>query len=257
MRVLAIGDIVGKNGVDFLRSKINNLKQEKNIDFVIANGENSAEGNGITPESASKIFGAGVDVITGGNHSFRRKEIFSYMKTNRRLLRPYNFPAKTTPGFGYCKTQVNNINIAVINIMGVSYLESLKCPFESLEEAVNLCRECPVKIVDIHAETTAEKLALSYYIDGKVSAIFGTHTHVQTSDETIKTNGTGYITDVGMTGSIESVLGVKKELSIKRLKDKLPVRFENADGLCKLECVIFDINPETTRTEYIERLRII
>ena len=114
-----------------------------------------------------------------------------------------------------------------------------------------------MKIVDIHAETTAEKLALSYYIDGKVSAIFGTHTHVQTSDETIRTNGTGYITDVGMTGSIESVLGVKKELSIKRLKDKLPVRFENADGPCKLECVIFDINPETTRTEYIERLRII
>lgn len=257
MRILAIGDIVGKNGTEFLKSKINNLKKEKKIDFIIANGENSAEGNGITPESATKIFNSGIDIITGGNHSFRRKEIFNFMNSNHKLLRPCNFPVKTTPGVGYYVSQINNINICIINIIGTSFLEPVNSPFEIVDEIIELNKKCEIKIIDFHAETTAEKRALGYYLDGRVSAIFGTHTHVQTSDEEILPMGTGYITDIGMTGPIESVLGVKKELSIKRLKNHLPVRFENADGPCKLECIIFDINNSTGKTTSLERLRII
>ncbi len=257
MRVLVIGDIVGKNGTEFLRSKLSLLKSEKNIDFVIANGENSAEGNGIIPSSAYRILSSGVDVITGGNHSFRRREIFQIINDGNKILRPYNFPCEKTPGVGFCKTEVNGVKIAVINLLGVVYLESLDNPFKSVDRALYLCNDCKIKILDFHAEATAEKLAMGYYVDGRMSVVFGTHTHVQTSDEQILPNGTGYITDVGMTGAVCSVLGVKKELSIRRMKDKLPTRFQNADGPCKMECVIFEIDDSTGKTNSVERLRIL
>lgn len=257
MRVLAIGDIVGRGGTDFLRFKLKKIKFQNNIDLTIANGENSAEGNGILPDSARKIFESGVDVITNGNHTFRRKEIFTFLNENERIIRPYNYPSDKTPGKGICKINVKGINVAVINILGVSYLECVKLPLDSLEEALKECSDCPIKIVDFHAEATAEKRAFGYYSDGRISAIFGTHTHVQTSDEEILPEGTGYITDVGMTGAINSVLGVKKELSIKRMKDKMPVRFENASGPYKIECVIFEIDETTFKAKSIERLRII
>lgn len=257
MRVLAIGDIVGRGGTDFLRFKLKKIKFQNNIDLTIANGENSAEGNGILPDSARKIFESGVDVITNGNHTFRRKEIFTFLNENERIIRPYNYPSDKTPGKGICKINVKGINVAVINILGVSYLECVKLPLDSLEEALKECSDCPIKIVDFHAEATAEKRAFGYYSDGRISAVFGTHTHVQTSDEEILPEGTGYITDVGMTGAINSVLGVKKELSIKRMKDKMPVRFENASGPYKIECVIFEIDETTFKAKSIERLRII
>ncbi len=257
MKILVIGDIVGKNGTDFLRAKLGALKSEKNIDFVIANGENSAEGNGIIPDSARKILGSGVDVITGGNHSFRRREFFQILSDNNKILRPYNFPGEKTPGVGFCKSEVNGVKIAVINLLGVVYLESLDNPFKAVDRAIHLCSDCKIKIIDFHAEATAEKLAMGYYVDGRVSAVFGTHTHVQTSDEQILPNGTGYITDVGMTGAICSVLGVKKELSIRRMKDKLPTRFQNADGPCKMECAVFDIDDSTGKAVSVERLRIL
>lgn len=257
MRVLAIGDIVGRGGTDFLRFKLKKIKFQNNIDLTIANGENSAEGNGILPDSARKIFESGVDVITNGNHTFRRKEIFTFLNENEKIIRPYNYPSDKTPGRGICKINIKGINVAVINLLGVSYLECVKLPLDSLEEALKECSDCPIKIVDFHAEATAEKRAFGYYSDGRISAVFGTHTHVQTSDEEILPNGTGYITDVGMTGAINSVLGVKKELSIKRMKDKMPVRFENASGPYKIECVIFEIDETTFKTKSVERLRII
>ena len=256
MKILTIGDIVGKSGVEFLKNNLKEFKSVHKIDFVVANGENSAEGNGILPDCAKKIFESGVDVITNGNHTFRRREIFPFLNENHRILRPYNYPSKSTPGFGFCKVKVNNINVAVINLLGVAYLESINLPLDSLDEALRFCVDCPIKIVDFHAEATAEKRALGYYVDGKVSVVFGTHTHVQTSDEEILPLGTGYITDVGMTGTICSVLGVKKEISIKRMKDRMPVRFENATGPCKMECAVFEVDDKSGKTVAIERFRL-
>ena len=256
MKILTIGDIVGKSGVEFLKNNLKEFKSVHKIDFVVANGENSAEGNGILPDCAKKIFESGVDVITNGNHTFRRREIFPFLNENHRILRPYNYPSKSTPGFGFCKVKVNNINVAVINLLGVAYLESINLPLDSLDEALRFCVDCPIKIVDFHAEATAEKRALGYYVDGKVSVVFGTHTHVQTSDEEILPLGTGYITDVGMTGPICSVLEVKKEISIKRMKDRMPVRFENATGPCKMECAVFEVDDKSGKTVAIERFRL-
>lgn len=257
MRILAIGDVVGRIGTNFLNRRLKEFKIDNSIDMVIANGENSAEGNGILPASAQGIFESGVDVITGGNHSFRRREIFPFLNSNHRIIRPFNYPFATTPGRGWTKIDVKGINVGIINISGVVYLESLKSPFEAVDEAINKCVDCNIKIVDFHAEATAEKRALGYYVDGRISALFGTHTHVQTSDEEILPNGTGYITDVGMTGPKDSVLGVKKEISIKRMKNKLPIRFENSSGACKMEGVIFDIDNVSGKTTNIERVRIL
>lgn len=257
MKILTIGDIVGKGGTDFLKFKLKRFKFDNDIDLTIANGENSAEGNGILPDSARRIFEAGVDVITNGNHTFRRKEIFTFMDEHDKIIRPYNYPSKRTPGMGFCKVKVKEINVAIINILGVSYLECMKLPLDALDEVLGKCTDCPIKIVDFHAEATAEKRAFGYYADGKVSAVFGTHTHVQTSDEEVFPKGTGFITDVGMTGAINSVLGVKKELSIKRMKDRMPVRFENASGPYKMECAIFDVDEDTFKTRTVQRFRVI
>lgn len=254
--MLAIGDVVGKNGVEFLRSKLKSIKEKHKIDLVIANGENSAEGNGILPDSARRLFDSGVDVITGGNHMFRRKEIFSFLNEHSRILRPYNYPSKSTPGAGLCKINVKGTQVAVINILGIAYLESINLPLDAIDEILPKYTDCPIKIIDFHAEATAEKRAFGFYVDGKVSAVFGTHTHVQTSDEEVLPGGTGYITDVGMTGAVYSVLGVKKELSIRRMKNRMPVRFENANGPCKMECAIFDIDENSGKCISTERLRV-
>ena len=248
---------MGRLGVEFLREKLPNIKKEYKIDFVIANGENSAEGNGIVPISANKILGAGVDLITGGNHTFRRREIFPYLNENQKIIRPINFPSKNTAGVGMRKFMVKNTSICVINLIGVVYMECVELPMQAMDKALEDCKECKIKVVDFHAEATAEKRALGYYLDGRVSAIFGTHTHVQTSDECVLPKGTGYITDVGMTGVIHSVLGVKKEISIRRMKDRIPIRFENAEGACKMECIVFDIDEDTGSTRSVERLRIL
>lgn len=257
MNVLCIGDVVGKSGCEYLRTKLKILKKLKKIDLTIANGENSAEGNGITRLSANHLFKSGVDIITLGNHAFSKREIREYLEISENIIRPANYPAETTPGKGFCKIKIGEINICVINILGTVYLESLKCPFESLDEILKECQDCPVKIVDFHAEATAEKRALGFYADGKISALFGTHTHVQTSDETILNMGTGYITDVGMTGAIDSVLGIRKDVSIKRMKHKLPIKFETATGPCKMECILFDIDTQSGKTNSVERFRIL
>lgn len=257
MKVLCIGDVVGKVGCEFLRSKLPALKKVKGIDVVICNGENSSDGNGITPASADYIFQSGVDVITLGNHSFRRKEVYSYLDDTPYIIRPANFPEATTPGVGFCALDLGRVQLTVINLIGTMFMEAgLESPFDKIDKLLKNI-DSRIIIVDFHAETTSEKLAMGYYLDGRVSAVFGTHTHVQTSDEHILKNGTGYITDLGMTGPLNSVLGVKKEISIEKFKTRMPVRFELEKGDCKMECVIFDIDEKSGKTTFAERLRII
>lgn len=256
MNLLCIGDVVGSVGCQFLMKTLPSFKRMKGIDFVIANGENSSDGNGITPASAKQLFDSGVDVITSGNHAFRRKESYDYYDDCHELIRPANYPDGTTPGRGYTVIDMLKYKICVINAMGTMYLEALDCPFKTIDKILDETLHCKIKIVDFHAEATSEKRALAFYLDGRISAFFGTHTHVQTGDETILPNGTGYITDVGMTGTIDSVLGVKKELAIAKMKDKMPVRFDLATGACKMDCILFEIDEKTGKTLSVERFSL-
>ena len=255
MRILAIGDVVGTVGCRFLRSKLPALKKSERIDLTIANGENSADGNGITPSSAEYLFSSGVDVITGGNHSFRRRECYPFYETSPFLLRPGNYPESTTPGSGCVVYDMGRYQVGIINLMGCMFIENLEDPFRTADRLIRE-RGTKITVVDFHAEATAEKRALGFYLDGRVSAFFGTHTHVQTADEQILEKGCGYITDVGMTGTISSVLGVKPELAISKFRDKLPVRFDLAEGECRMDCIIFDIDEKTGRTAEVKRLCI-
>ena len=256
MNILCIGDVVGSVGCEFLREKLPGLKKLKAIDFVIANGENSADGNGITPTSFQHLLDSGVDVVTTGNHCFRRREVYELFDSAENLLRPANFPEKVTPGHGLCIADLGRVRVAVINLMGNVYLESLKSPFETLEELLKTPDLPRICIVDFHAEATGEKRAMGFFADGRVSALFGTHTHVQTADECLLPKGTGYITDAGMTGPIHSVLGVKPELIIRKLTTQMPVRFETASAPCHMDCVLFTIDERTGLCVDAERISI-
>lgn len=256
MRILCIGDVVGKIGCEFLRSKLPTLKKLKGIDLVICNGENSADGNGITPTSAGHLFDSGVGVITLGNHSFRRREAYSMLDEDPYIIRPANFPDSTTPGRGCCTVDMGRVQVKVINLMGNMYMESgLNSPFDKIDKLLDE-NEDKIVIVDFHAETTSEKLAMAHYLDGRASVLFGTHTHVQTSDEQVFEKGLGYITDVGMTGTINSVLGVQPQIVIEKFKTRMPVRFDLQTGDCKMECIVFDIDDKTGKAISCERLRI-
>lgn len=256
MRILCIGDVVGSVGCAFLRSKLPAIKKFEGIDFVICNGENSSDGNGITPASAQYLFDSGVDAVTLGNHTFRRREFYDYLEENIFIARPANFPENTTPGRGIINVDTGRRIISVINIMGTSYMDNnLDCAFACVDKMLEMA-EGNIIIVDFHAEATGEKRAMGYYLDGRVSAMFGTHTHVQTSDAQVLPNGTGYITDVGMTGTIHSVLGVKSDIIINKFKSKLPARFDLASGECKMECVIFDIDEKTGKCRDSNAMRI-
>ncbi len=257
MKILCIGDVVGQNGCEFLRKALPGVKRENNIDIVIANGENSAQGNGILPASAQYLFDSGVDVITGGNHSFRRREIYDMLEENPFLLRPANFP-DTAPGRGIAYVDKGRCTVAVINIQGLVYMNSLDCPFRTADRLIAEAKEngANIIIVDFHAEATAEKKALAFYADSRVSALFGTHTHTPTADEQILPGGTGFITDIGMTGPYLSVLGVKPEKSIAFMKDKLPVRFSYAESECQMDACIFDICEKSGKCLSAERLTV-
>ena len=254
MNILAIGDVVGSIGCKFLRHHLPSLKKIKHIDLVIANGENSADGNGILPASAQYLLDSGVDIITTGNHVYRRREIYPFLDDCETILRPANFP-KDAPGRGAFIYDMGRIRVGVINLMGLVYMENLDCPFETVDKLLHSMPK--ITLVDLHAEATGEKGALAYYLDGRVSAVFGTHTHVQTADEQILPGGTGFISDVGMVGPIRSILGVKPELIIQKMKGKLPVRFENGDGDCHMDCVLFTIDEKTGKTTAIERMQIV
>ncbi len=259
MRLLAIGDICSSAGCDYLHKKLPLFKKEKNIDVVIANGENSADQNGITPDSADYIFACGVDVITGGNHSLRNDCVNNYLDKNPFVLRPHNLP-EAGFGKGYCLVDFGRFSMAVINLSGTIYLERVGAsnPFVAVDELLERAKTDGAKavIVDFHAEATSEKRAMGIYLNGKVSAVYGTHTHVQTADEQILSLGTGYITDLGMTGTVDSVLGVKSEIIINRLKSNDMSKFVFAEGDCMLCGCIFDIDLKSGKTVAVERIKI-
>lgn len=256
MKILAIGDVVSRQGCDYLREVLPNLKKEYGTDAVIVNGENSAVGNGVLPQSAKHIFDSGADIITLGNHALKRPEIYDFLDENECIIRPSNFH-HTAPGRGMAVIDKGMFRAAVINLQGVVYLDNNTNPFDEIDRQVKIANDNGIKIIllDFHAEATSEKRAMGFYLDGRVSAVFGTHTHVQTSDEQILPNGTGYITDLGMTGPYYSVLGVSPQKAIQKMKTNLPVRFSNEDGPCVLEGCFFEIDNKTGKTVHIERFR--
>lgn len=235
IKVLCVGDVVGASGCEFLRKKLADYKRENNIDVCIVNGENSAIGNGMLPNSCNSIFTSGADFITGGNHSFKRREIYEYLDRADAVIRPANF-GDGVWGKGYGIIDKGAYRVGVINLLGRVWLEGHADPFEEAEKIIcELKKETNIIVVDFHAEATAEKKALGYFLDGKVSAVFGTHTHIQTSDAQIMPLGTGYITDLGMTGPEESVLGVKKEIIIEKFRKGFAPMFETAETPCFMQ----------------------
>lgn len=250
MKIFCVGDVCGDIGCRALLKLLPSFKRNKGIDFTIINGENSADGNGLTAESISKLFAAGADVVTGGNHSFRREESYDLLDSSPFLLRPHNIP-DAPAGKGFAVIDCGRVQVAVINLSGTVFMEKLgaSSPFEAADELISRADEmgAKIKLIDFHAEITSEKRALGFYIDGRVSAFFGTHTHVITGDAQVLPKGTGYVTDIGMTGPLHSVLGVDKEIIIERLKSKNMQKFRLADGECILNGCIFDINEKDGR----------
>lgn len=253
INVLFIGDIVGSNGCDFAEKTVGRLRAQKKLDLVIANGENSADGNGITKASMDHIFRF-ADVITTGNHCFRRKEFTEYYDIRENLLRPANYPDGVV-GKGVVTVDMGRYSFAVINLMGTAFMEALNNPYECIDR---LLGDIDTKniLVDFHAEATSEKKAMGFYLSGKVSAVIGTHTHVQTADEAILDGHTAYITDAGMCGAELSVLGVKKELAIEKQRTKCPVRFTESDEAPFFNGVLMQIDEKCGKALGIERLII-
>lgn len=247
LRILCIGDVVGTAGCEFLRSHLPAFKKLHKVDLTICNGENAADGNGITPKAADHIFTSGADVITLGNHSFRRREVYPYLDENPYIIRPLNFPSSRTPGRGLCTVDMGYTQVTVINLMGQLFIdEQPENPFIAMEKLLPTL-DSKIVLIDFHAETTSEKRAMGLWLDGKVTAVFGTHTHVMTADAQVLPGGTGYITDLGMTGPIDSVLGVKKEIIIERFLTKLPARFEYENAPSKMNCTLFEVNNASGR----------
>lgn len=247
MNILMFGDVVGQIGCDCLARNMAKLRQQHHADFIVVNGENSATGNGITPQSAQALLGMGADVITTGNHCFRRRcpEIYE----NPRILRPANFP-EGAPGCGMFTADLGRIQICVINLMGTAYMEPLDNPFTAMDRLLEQT-DAKIILVDFHAEATAEKKAMGYYLAGKVTALAGTHTHVQTADHEILEGGTAYITDLGMTGPMRSVLGVAPALAIEKQRFHCPVAFTEADGACMINGACISVNDRSGRAESI------
>ncbi|MGN1120018.1 MAG: TIGR00282 family metallophosphoesterase [Oscillospiraceae bacterium] len=252
MKIIFIGDVVGKGGCEALLSELPAIKREYGADVVIVNGENSAEGNGIDPHSAGMIFDAGADVVTTGNHTFRKRSIDEELERNERLLRPANFGDEIF-GRGMTELDFGAYSVAVINLLGTTYLQPIENPFRYADR---LLRQTTAKIVvvDFHAEATSEKRAMGYYLAGRVSAVLGTHTHVQTADEQI-IDGRGYIRDVGMTGAADSILGVDKDVIIEKFLTYYPRKHVFAEGDVDINGVVLDIDSRSGKCVSIERIR--
>lgn len=243
MKILFIGDIVGSPGRQAVKELLPRLKEEFSLDFVIANAENAAGGSGIIPKVAEDLFSSGVDVLTSGDHIWKKQEVFALVDQDKRVMRPINFP-EGAPGSGATVFSCRNgKKIAVINVQGRVFMEALDCPFRTARKAIEEVRsQTQIIILDIHAEATSEKMALGWYLDGLVSAILGTHTHVQTADERIMPKGTAYLTDVGMTGPLDSVIGRRVEDVLKRFLTSIPVKFEIASDNIQLQGAIVEID---------------
>lgn len=253
MNILCIGDIVGKNGAEMVASQLKYLKQDYDIDFVIANGENANTGNGINRERADFLIDAGVDVITLGNHAFSKPKVTELFNDGYPIIRPANM-GEGTSGPGYIIRTVCGRRVAVINLIGRVFMREADCPFEA---ALNLIStlDADIFIVDFHAEATSEKQALGWYLDGKATCVFGTHTHTQTADERILPSGTAYITDVGMTGPYNSVIGVKKEIAVKKFLTMENIRYEHAEGNCMLNAIVVSVG-ENNLAKSIRRINL-
>lgn len=252
--LLFIGDVVGKAGCDFLMSKLRLIKRQFSIDITVVNGENSAQGNGITRESADMIIRAGADIITTGNHAFRRKESLGIYDEDY-IIRPANYPEGGCVGRGICTLDMGAYSVAVVNLMGTVYMDPLDNPFTKIDEILKEI-DTPNVFVDFHAEATSEKKAMGYYLAGRVSGVFGTHTHVQTSDDCILNGHTAYITDTGMTGPEQSCLGVEIKSAVDRLRFRMPVRFKEAAGECFLCGIVVSFDEKSGKSHKTERIII-
>jgi metallophosphoesterase (TIGR00282 family) len=256
MQILFIGDIVGKPGREAVRSMLPDLRKEYELDLIVANAENASGGRGLTKDVAAELYDCGIDFLTMGNHVWDQKEIIQFIDDERRLIRPANYP-KGVPGKGYGLAMRNGIKVGIINLSGRIFLPPLENPFTMVIPLVNtLAADTPVILVDFHAEATSEKVAMGWLLNGKVSAVLGTHTHIQTADARILDQGTAYITDVGMTGPRDSVLGVKKEIVINGFLTQMPARFEVAGGQTQLNAVVLDIDETTGKSRNIFPLQI-
>ncbi len=256
MKILIVGDVVGNPGRKTLYAYLEKVKDK--YDFIIVNGENAAAGFGITTKIADEFFEKGVNVITSGNHIWDKKEIYTYLDGNNKILRPLNYPEKGTPGKGYTILESRQgIKVGVISAQGRVFMPPIDCPFTRVSEVLDeMKKQCKIIIVDFHAEATSEKLALGRYLDGKISLLYGTHTHIQTADEKIFMEGTGYISDVGMTGSDNGIIGMKEEVIIPKFLNSLPQKFEVAEGNERLNGLSVEVDEETGECISIDRINI-
>ena len=256
MRIAFFGDVVGRPGRRAVGIVLRRLRREASVDFVIANGENAAGGKGIDPASAEELLDAGVDVITTGNHVWHNRDILPYLQENGRVLRPLNFPPGV-PGNGWVVRKAQNgAGVAVVNLIGRVFMGPADCPFREIDAHLPGIRQHgPVIVVDMHAEATSEKVAMGRYLDGRVSAVLGSHTHVQTADEAVLPGGTGVLTDAGMCGPEDSILGVRADRVLDRFVRQMPVRFDVASGPVLVQGAIVDVDEDTGRATAVERLR--
>lgn len=253
-RILAVGDIVGEQGLAHLERSLRPLQRLKDVAFTVVNGEN-ASGVGLTPQQAERIYDAGADVVTLGNHSFGKMQIANFLDDTPYILRPANYTGRM-PGRGWAIYDRGAVTVCVVNLIGRCGLNfNAENPFTTMDNILGQ-KQASFTLVDFHAEATSEKLAMGYYLDGRVSALWGTHTHVPTADERVYPKGTGYLTDLGMTGPVESVLGIRPEQSIESFLGGLPGRYQVADGACKLQGAIFTLDSQTGRCTAVERVDI-
>jgi metallophosphoesterase (TIGR00282 family) len=257
MRILILGDVVGRPARRAVRDLVPSLIQQEQVSLVVANAENAAGGMGVDINSAKELQSAGVNVLTSGNHIWKKKEIYAYLDQDETLLRPANFPAGA-PGKGWCVWRHNGLRALVVNVQGRVFMPNhVEDPFRCVDEILRHQRESsPVVIVDMHAEATSEKSAMGWYLDGRVSVVFGTHTHVQTADERLLPGGTAYITDVGMCGPVDSVIGLERETVIRGFISQLPRQFEVAKGNVVLQGIIVEVDDATGKARAIRRLRM-
>ena len=254
MRIMAVGDVVGRSGRRAFCKHTPKLKSEKNIDIVVVNGENAAHGKGLTYDTFMELLSGGADIVTSGNHIWDNRDVMRVINQEPFLIRPANYP-EGVPGKGFCIYPHRDKNIGVLNLSGRTFMPALDCPFSKATEIVRrLKMDCDIILLDFHAEATSEKLAMGFYLDGKVTAVWGTHTHVQTADARILPKGTAYITDLGMVGALDSILGVKPEPVIEKFLTEMPVKFDVAEGPCIYNGVILDIDNRRNYVTDIERI---
>lgn len=256
MRLLFLGDVVGKGARQALRRRLRALRRERDVAFVVANGENAAGGKGLDPDSADELFDAGVDVITTGNHVWQHSRLLPVLEHETRILRPANFP-EGNPGRGFSvQRAANGASVAVVNLIGRVFMGSFDCPFRAADRILGeIATEADVVLVDMHAETTSEKVAMGWHLAGRVAGVVGSHTHVQTADARVLPGGTAYLTDAGMCGPVDSVIGMRREEVLRRFLTQMPVRFEVAKGNVVMQGALLDVDPQTGRATAIERLQ--